>query len=129
MNLTVIDKSNFTLKVNKELFDINEQNKKEQINKIIILLRKRYLEELQGFYEIKIYDVNNFITILKFKKKDNDDYYGRNINFKITEYKKNISLEFDDFTLVKKYKDKKVNSDKISKKDIYKLCEHYKIVI
>ena len=58
-----------------------------------------------------MYEVNKLLYILDFEKKDNDDYFYKTIDLKITKHIKNIPILIEDFL--------------INKENIYKMCEHY----
>ena len=73
-----------------------------------------------------IYELKKFLTIIKFKKVDDDSYYKRT-EYNIRKHYNELSISFDDFTLIDKYnyKKNKIKGSEIDNKDIIKLCEHY----
>lgn len=128
LNFDFINDKEYIVKINYANKIINKDIN-DMVKEILINLRKKYALEINGFYEIDIYDIPNLIKIIHFKKKDEDNYYIKTIDLKINIYKDDIPLFFDDYSLLTKYKEKiKYNtilSSTIKKEDIYKLCEHY----
>lgn len=132
MNFNIIDKNTFIVKLNNSFLEINEQDEKDKLNKLLFQIKKRYSYDIYGFYDVDIYYINNFITIIKFKRKDDDEYFRKNINLKINRHLKEKRLHFNDYFLIDKYKNKIINNSlkgsDIDKKDILRLCEHYDII-
>lgn len=132
LNFEIIDSNNFKVKINSSNKILNELSKEDKIKRIMLDLKKKYSFNIYGFYEVDIYNVNNFVTIYIFKRKDEDDYLYKTIELKINEHKNVPKISVDDFTLLKKYnknivENNKILSDIVKKDDIYKLCEHYTI--
>lgn len=132
LNFEIIDSNNFKVKINSSNKILNELSKEDKIKRIMLDLKKKYSFNIYGFYEVDIYNVNNFVTIFIFKRKDEDDYLYKTIELKINEHKYVPKISVDDFTLLKKYnkntgENNKILCDTVKKDDIYKLCEHYTI--
>lgn len=132
LNFEITDSNNFKVKINLSNKTLNNLSKEDIIKKILLELKKRYSFNIYGFYEVDIYKVENFITIMIFKRKNEDDYYYKTVELKINEHKYTPKLLINDFTLLEKYnKDiiekNKIFSNIIKKEDVYKLCEHYAI--
>lgn len=132
LNFEIIDSNNFKVKINSSNKILNELSKEDKIKRIMLDLKKKYSFNIYGLYEVDIYNVNNFVTIFIFKRKDEDDYLYKTIELKINEHKNVPKISVDDFTLLKKYnknivENNKILSDIVKKDDIYKLCEHYTI--
>ncbi len=134
MNFNIINEKIFMVKINNDYLKINEDNLYEELKKVLINIRKKYAFDIYGFYDIYIYDVENFITILKFIKKDDDELFRNTIDLKLHKEKKKMDIYFDDYFLISKCQGitkynniYKINSELIKKEDIIKLCEHYKV--
>ncbi len=132
LNFEIIDSNNFKVKINSSNKILNELSKEDKIKRIMLDLKKKYSFNIYGLYEVDIYNVNNFVTIFIFKRKDEDDYLYKTIELKINEHKYVPKISVDDFALLKKYnkntgENNKILSDIVKKDDIYKLCEHYTI--
>ncbi len=132
LKFKIIDDYNFIIKVNTSYMGLLDDNLYDNLKKILINLRKRYYYEINGFYEVEIYEVKNFFYLIKFSKKD-DDVFNNNIDLKIIKNNKEIDLSFEDYFLLEEYnpifkKDKYVIcSSNIDKKDVIKLCEFYDV--
>lgn len=134
MNFNIKDDNNFIININSSLLELNEDNLYDELKKILINIRKKYAYNIYGFYNVDIYHLDPFLTILKFEKKDKDDYFSKSIDLKIIRHESDIKLTFKDYLLVKDYnnvniKNGRINikSKEIKKEDVYKLCEHYTI--
>ena len=134
MNFSVINERCFMIKINNSYLELNEEDIYDKLKKVLINIRKRYAYDIYGFYDVEIYEIKNFITILKFYKKDDDELFRNTIDLKINKINRRINIVFDDYFLINKCQniDKdvnkyKINSELIKKEDIIKLCEHYKV--
>lgn len=130
LNFEIIDSNNFKVKINKSDEKIEGLSKEDKIKKILLEIKKRYYFNIYGFYDVDIYDIENFISIFIFKKKDDEDCLYKSIELKINEHKYTPYLLIDDFYLLKKYnknvsEKNRILSNKVKKEDVYKLCEHY----
>lgn len=130
LNIEIVDSNNFKVKINNSDKNLEGLSKEDKIKKILLEIKKRYYLNIYGFYDVDIYNVENFISIFIFKKKDEDDYFYKSIELKINEHKYCPNLLIDDFYLLKKYnknviEKNKISSSKVKKEDIYRLCEHY----
>lgn len=113
MNFKIINNKEFVVKVNCSYKKINLDTQNKTIKDILILIKKRYAYNIYGFFEVNIFNIKELITILLFKKINEDNYY-KTIDLKIINHNKIIDLDYDDIEL----KDTK---------NIYKKCEHYSI--
>ena len=111
MNFKYINKNKFVVKVNSNYLKLNNKDIKDSIKEILINIRKRYNIDIFGFYDVDLYEVSNFLYILEFNKKDNDDFIYKTVDLKIIRHSKKITYIVDDFL--------------IDKENIYKMCEHY----
>ena len=134
MNFSIINERCFIVKINNSYLELNEEDIYDKLKKVLINIRKRYAYDIYGFYDVEIYEIKNFITILKFYKKDDDELFRNTIDLKINKINRRINIVFDDYFLINKCQniDKdvnkyKINSELIKKEDIIKLCEHYKV--
>ena len=114
MKFKIIDKKISIIYLNNAYKEINENNSKEIIKEIILLIKKRYSYNIYGFYEVNIYKVKKISTIIIFKKRDNDELFYNTIDLKIIHHKKTIDIFVDDFSLS-------------NNNEIYKICEHYSV--
>lgn len=114
MNFKVINNKEFIVRLNNSYKKLNIENQNKIIKEILILIKKRYAYNIYGFFEVNIYNIKDLITILKFYKKDKDDYFGKMIDLKIINHNKKEDIIIDNLVL------KKSNN-------IYKICEHYYI--
>ena len=134
MNFSIINERCFVVRINNSYLELKEEDIYDKLKKVLINIRKRYAYDIYGFYDVEIYEVKNFITILKFYKKDDDELFRNTIDLKINKINRRINIVFDDYFLINKCQniDKdvnkyKINSELIKKEDIIKLCEHYKV--
>ena len=114
MKFEVIDNNSFQVRLNTSYKKINRDNQTDVIKNILLLIKKRYALNIYGFYEVNIYYIDIFVTIIKFKKLNNNDSFYNTIDLKIINHDKKINIEIDDFLLE-------------NNKNIYKMCEHYYI--
>ena len=128
MNFNIINEKEYIIKLNYA-HKLIKKDINEIVKELLIMIRKKYMYDIYGFYDIDIYDIPNIIKIVHFKKKDEDNYYIKNIDLKINIHKEDIILSIDDYILLEKYKEKinynTISSSNIKKEDVYKLCEHY----
>ena len=134
MNFSIINERCFVVRINNSYLELKEEDIYDKLKKVLINIRKRYAYDIYGFYDVEIYEVKNFITILKFYKKDDDELFRNTIDLKINKINRRINIVFDDYFLINKCQniDKdvnkyKINSELIKKEEIIKLCEHYKV--
>ena len=121
MNIKFISKDLFVVKtIINDKMEINEKCKKLLKN-----IRKKYIYDIYGTYNVEIYYVNNFITIYVFRKIEEETFNYNCININIIKKKNNIPIIFKDYELVKEYKSLILSPSKIKDKDILRLCEHY----
>lgn len=111
MNITIIDDNKFDIYVNNLYInfnsDSNDNNNElyDNLKKILINVRKKYALNIFGFYEVDIFYVENYATILKFVKKDEDSIMYKNVDLKIIEHDSdNVYFKFEDFLLNKYFK-------------------------
>lgn len=128
MNITILDNNLFIVKINSDMKNYENITSEKNLKELLYIIRKRYNINIYGFYDIKIYEVNNIIKIIHFIKKDDDEFYRKIIDLNILKYKKNIDIVIDDFTLISDYeKTQNIKLDNISKREILRLCEHYDV--
>ncbi len=125
MKVDFISKDKIIVKVNDCYKKVKSNNLKEESKKILDLIVQNNNYSIYGTYDVEVYYVGNFIKIFVFNKKNNDDCFFNHIIVNIKKVKRNVFLTFNDFMLVKDYKNNKINSSDILKKDVIKLCEHY----
>ena len=111
MYFQYINKNNFIVRINTSYLDLNNKEIKESIKEILINIRKKYNIDIYGFFDVDIYKVDDLLYILKFNKKDKDEYFYKTVDLKIIKHNNNISCTYDDFL--------------IDRENIYKKCEHY----
>lgn len=139
MKLSIIDDNNFNIFVNNKYLDFNNESENDLYNslkKVLINVRKRYGTNIYGFYEVDIYTIENIGTILKFNKKDDDDFIYKTVDLKIIGHNNDdVYLKFDDYYLISDYSNIKffnnsyyIKADSIKKEDINKLIEFFEIV-
>ena len=111
MNITIIDDNKFDIYVNNLYVNFNSDSNDndnelyDNLKKILINVRKKYSLNIFGFYEVDIFYVENYATILKFVKKDEDSIMYKNVDLKIVEHNSgNIYFKFEDFLLNKYFK-------------------------
>ena len=119
MKFETIDKKSFIIYLNSFYKKIDSNSSKEVIKNIILLIKKRYSYNICGFYEVNIYRVKGLLTIMVFKRMDNDEILYNSVDLRIIEHKGTINYSIDDFVLTC---NKELNNN-----DIYKICEHYSI--
>lgn len=140
MKFSIKDDNNFDIYVNNEYLNFDSDNENglyNSLKKILINVRKKYGISIYGFFEVDIYKIKNIGTVLKFSKKDDDNFISKTIDLKIIEHSDNdIYLKFEDYFLIKKYKKFKyfnnnyyIKPEDISEKDINKLIEFFEIVL
>lgn len=147
MNVTIIDNDRFDVYINSSYidFDNHSDNKDNELydnlKKILISVRKKYSLNIFGFYDVDIYYINSFATILRFSKKDDDSILYKNVDLKIVEHDSdNVYLKFEDFCNIKYFKKAlfyneyyyaNVNDMKVESKNfsISKILEHCDVVI
>jgi len=138
MKFSVIDENTFNIYVNNQYlsFSKEEDSSYDSLKKILINLKKRYGYDIYGYYQVDIYKIDDIATILKFNKKE-ESLMCKTIDLKLVHHiSNNIYLKFNDFYLIKKYKNVKyfdgafyVSVNEIKLDDINKLIEHFEIVI
>lgn len=111
MYFNVIDNKTFEVRINSS-FKIDFNDLSKSIKNILYKLNKKYNYLIRGYYEVNIYRVKELITLLLFKKIDNDNYLNT-IDLKIINHNKELDIIIDDFLL--------------NKQNIYNICEHYSI--
>lgn len=111
MNITIIDDNKFDIYVNNLYINFNSDSNDndnelyDNLKKILINVRKKYALNIFGFYEVDIFYVENYATILKFVKKDEDSIMYKNVDLKIIEHdSNNVYFKFEDFFLLKYFK-------------------------
>ena len=122
MKFEIINDNKFIVRLNTSYKIINLDNQNEIIKNILLIIKKRYSYNIFGFYNVDIYKVSNLLSIIIFKKIE--DNYCKNIDLKIINHSKKIDINIEDFDIINRVRVKNVN-----KKDIYKICEHYSIRI
>ena len=93
--------------INKKVdFDIFSKEKIEEfIKKIILKLRKKDYK-IAGFYNVKVYQNNNYGFIMGLEKESDLDFFPDLIDLKLNIfYDSDFYLEFDDYFFVDKYVD------------------------
>ena len=121
MNIKFISKDLFVIKtIINDKMEINEKCKQLLKN-----IRKKYIYDIYGTYNVEVYYVNDFITIYVFRKIEEETFNYNCININIIKKKNNIPIIFKDYELVKEYKSLILSPSKIKDKDILRLCEHY----
>lgn len=130
MNFNLIDEKEYIIKLNYS-HKLIEKDINDIVKELLIIIRKKYNYDIYGFYNVDIYDIPNIVMIIHFKKKDEDNYYIKNIDLKINIHKEDIIIKLDDYMLLNNYKEKidynTIYSSNIKKEDVYKFCEHYYI--
>ncbi len=140
MKFSVIDDDNFDIYVNNKYLDFNnsdEQSLYDYLKKILINIKKKYAVNIFGFYEVDIYKICNIGTLLRFNKKDDDDFIYKTIDLKIVEHDTDeVYLRFDDYFLIKDYKNIKcfdnnyyIRASSIENDDVNRLLEFFDISI
>lgn len=108
----------------------------ELIKNVMIKLKKRYNEDIQGFYEAVVYENKNYGFIVELTKDGEIDLFKDLIDLKVIIKKdEDFLLEWDDYFLIKDldyvyYYGKKYYTS-INLLDSYKLktlSEHYKVI-
>lgn len=120
--------------INKE--NLEKENLEEYIKKIIINIKNRYKKKISGYYQIYVYQNNNYGLIIDMEKIDELDIFPDIIDIKVEViYDSDIYLKFSDYFLIEKennifyYKDNYyLNINDINKKNLLKLSEFYTIV-
>ena len=109
---------------------LDDGNLYDNIKKLLIHVRKKYHYDIYGFYNVDIYYVKNFLTIILFNKKDTD-LFNNTIDLKITKHLKELSIKLEDYYLTYdylKYLNKGlIKGSYIDNKDIIKLSEFYSV--
>ena len=130
MKFERIDDTSFLLKVNSSYMTLDDGNLYDNIKKLLIHVRKKYHYDIYGFYNVDIYYVKNFLTIILFNKKDTD-LFNNTIDLKITKHLKELSIKLEDYYLTYdylKYLNKGlIKGSYIDNKDIIKLSEFYSV--
>lgn len=130
LNFKILDDNTFIVKINTSYMIFDNDNLYDQLKKILIDLRKRYYCDIYGFYDVDIYYSYNFLTILKFYKKD-DDFYHNTIDLKINRHSKELKLYFYDYDILDidkcLFEDGYLKGSIINKNDVIKLCEFYSL--
>ena len=124
LNIQFVNDKKIVVKVNSYYRNIHSGNMKEECEKVLHFIKDRFNYNIYGSYDVKIFFIDNFITIFLFFKKSDDDYY-KHLDINIVKVKKNVLLNFQDFVLIKKYNKNKINSSAILREDVLRLCEHY----
>ena len=122
MKFEIIDKNSFVVKLNNSYKNLNN-NQEDIIKNILILMKKRYAYNIYGFYEVNVYKISNFISLLFFKRVNSNDLIN-NIDLRIINHNTNIDLYIDDYEIIKT---NHIKGNDISYDNIYKICEHYSI--
>ena len=138
MKLTLDENDNFTVFINNNYidFDISETNIYASLKKILLTLRKRYAISIYGYFETNIYNIENIGVILNFKKLDEDNFDIKNIDLKIKIHDCNPFLKFNDYFLIKKYKNIIIKNgfyylsvNDILKEDIIRFSDFYDVAL
>ncbi len=124
VNIQFINNKKIIVKVNTHYKTICKSTIKEECEKILYFIHDRFNYNIYGSYDVRVFFIDNFITMFLLFKKNDDDYY-KYLDINIIKVKNNVSLNFQDFLLVKKYNKCNINSGIILKNDVLKLCEHY----
>ena len=138
MKFSIIDDDSFDVYVNNKYLDFNnadEENLYDYLKKILINIRKKYAMDIFGFFEVDIYKIGNIGTLLKFNKKDDDDFIYKTVDLKVVEHDtEDVYLKFNDYFLIKDYKKIKyfgnnyyINAKSIANDDINRLLEFFDI--
>ena len=133
MKFILVNNNKYIFYINSSFLVFSKENLYDNLKKILIKVRKKYAYDIYGYYDVDIYNISSFRSLLIFNKKDDDDLFRNTIDLKINFYNKNINTYFNDYLIVKNYSFK-VNNNKfyidkelLNKNDIYKLCEFYDI--
>lgn len=140
MKFSIIDDNNFNIFVNNKYLDFNSESENDLYNslkKVLINVRKKYGINIYGFYEVDIYVIENIGTVLKFNKKDEDDFIYKTVDLKIIEHNnEDVYLKFEDYYLISNYSNIKffnnsyyLKADIIKEEDINKLIEFFEVTI
>ena len=140
MKFSIIDNNKFSIYVNNKYLEFKNDNENglyNSLKKILINIRKKYGINIYGFFDVDIYEINKIGTILKFEKKDEDDFINKTVDLKIINHdNNNIYLKFSDYYLISKYKNIKIlnrnyylNANDVKEEDINKLIEFCDIKI
>lgn len=112
-------------------FDIFCKEKIESFLKNIIVKLKKKGHKISGFYNVNVYQNNNYGFIVEFKKESDLDFFPDLIDLKMNIfYDSDIYLELDDYFLIDRYANKfclndkwYVNINNLSNMDLIRLIE------
>ena len=128
MNFKIVDNNTFIVKINSSYAILNENNQTKFIKDTLIKIRKRYSTNIYGFYDVDIYKIKKILTIIIFRKKDNDNMFYNTIDLKIKNHELELNIVVDDFLLLNDYNSKKIiKGSNLKSKDVFKICEHYRV--
>lgn len=133
MKLKILNNSTFIIYINSSFLVFNKDNLYDNLKSILIRVRKKYACDIYGYYDVDIYNISPFRTMIKFNKKDDDDLFRNTIDLKINYYNKDIKVYFKDYLVIKSYSFKTYNNsfyldnNYLKKNDIVRLCEFYDI--
>ena len=122
-------------KIKKE--NLEKENLEEYIKQIIINIKNRYKKKISGYYQIYVYQNDNYGIIIDMEKIDELDLFPDIIDLKVEViYNSDIYLQFQDYFLIEKlsnnvyyYNDNYyINIDDIKKDEIIKLSEFYTVI-
>lgn len=111
MKFDLLKDNKFILYVNSSYLVFEKEKLYDNIKKLMIKVRKKYNYDIYGYYDVDIYDLDRFRTILVFNKKDNDEFFRNTIDLKINYHSKTLKVSYD--YLINK------------EEDIISLCEFY----
>lgn len=113
----------------------NVDNMTDYLKNLILKLRKKYKEDIFGFYKVDVYFNDKIGMIAHFFKEDELDFFRDIIDLKVTIFEKaSVYFEFDDYFLVADRKvyfyDGKfyVDLNNISEDDFFTMIEFCRIV-
>lgn len=134
-----ISEDDYIIYINKNLYDIDLNNKEEiesYIKELIVKLKDIYHEILTGSYKVNIFENRNMGLIIEIKKQEEFNLFRDLIDLKINIYRNSeVYLEFSDYFLISDYfdiytyKDKYyININLFTSKKRLLLSEFYKYV-
>jgi len=122
--------NNFTLFIpNKQIENID--NLKKYIKEITKKLKRKYLKDISGIYDVKVFSNKKIGLILDFYKEEDFDFLKDIIDLNVKVYEdQDIYLEFDDIFILESFNNIYFNKNKfyidannLNNKNFLKLIE------
>lgn len=122
-------------KLKNNIDSLSKEEIENNIKKILNFIKKKYLKDISGFYNVTLYINNKYGLILEVNKENEFDFFPDIIDIKLS-LKEDIPmyLKLEDYFLIKDYEVYYYNNNfyvdinNISDLDIIKLSDYYSII-